>query len=193
MSPSGFTSTGFMRTSGTTPAARACKYWAVAISPPVTTRALLAMFMALNGATRTPRRAKLRASAVARRLFPAQLEQPCTITVGMRLPPLPGIPPLVHPWLGQYSIAKGMELTVLGACGSWPAPGEATSGYLLADSGFVLAIDLGTGTFARLQQRVSAETVSSVVISHAHPDHFVDLYALFYFRFFDQGSLRVVD
>lgn len=49
-----------------------------------------------------------------------------------------------------------MKLHILGACGSSPA-GEATSGYLLADSGFVLAIDLGTGTFARLQQRMSAK------------------------------------
>jgi ribonuclease BN (tRNA processing enzyme) len=86
-----------------------------------------------------------------------------------------------------------MELTVLGACGSWPAAGEATSGYLLADSGFVVAIDLGTGTFARLQQHVPAEAVSSVVITHAHPDHFVDLYALFYFRLFHQPQLPPVD
>lgn len=85
-----------------------------------------------------------------------------------------------------------MKLHILGACGSSPA-GEATSGYLLADSGFVLAIDLGTGTFARLQQRMSAKAVSSVLITHAHPDHFVDLYALFYFRFFHQEPLPPVD
>jgi ribonuclease BN (tRNA processing enzyme) len=88
---------------------------------------------------------------------------------------------------------NGMELTVLGACGSWPAAGEATSGYLLAAAGFVLPIDLGTGTFARLQQHVSAESVSSVVITHAHPDHFVDLYALFYFRLFHPEPLPPVD
>lgn len=86
-----------------------------------------------------------------------------------------------------------MELHILGACGSWPAAGAATSGYLLADSDFVVAIDLGTGTFARLQQRVSAQAVSSVVITHAHPDHFVDLYALFYFRYFHPESLPPVD
>src|SRR5919198_3714083 len=90
-------------------------------------------------------------------------------------------------------MAKGMELTVLGACGSWPAAGEATSGYLVADSGFVLALDLGTGTFARLQQRVSAEAVSSVVITHAHPDHFVDLHVLFSFRLFHRAPLPPVD
>jgi ribonuclease BN (tRNA processing enzyme) len=86
-----------------------------------------------------------------------------------------------------------MKLHILGAGGSWPAAGEATSGYLLADSGFVLAIDLGTGTFACLQQRMSAKAVSSVLITHAHPDHFVDIYALFYFRFFHQEPLPPVD
>ena len=74
VSPSGFTSTGFIRTSGSTPPASAWRYWATPISPSATTRALLDMFCALNGATRTPRRAKLRASAVVKRLFPAKLE-----------------------------------------------------------------------------------------------------------------------
>jgi hypothetical protein len=34
------------------------------------------MFCALNGATRTPRRAKLRARAVVNRLFPTKLDVP---------------------------------------------------------------------------------------------------------------------
>jgi len=79
-SASGFTSTGFIRTSGRMPAASAWKYWAAAISPPSTTRALLDMLNALNGAVLTPRRAKDRASAVTRKLFPAQLEHPCTMS-----------------------------------------------------------------------------------------------------------------
>lgn len=39
-----------MRTSGSTPAARAWSHWAEAISPPRTTRAWFAMFWALKGA-----------------------------------------------------------------------------------------------------------------------------------------------
>jgi len=51
-----------MRTSGTARAAKAWKYWALPISPqapcgPATTRALLLMFCALNGATLNPWRA----------------------------------------------------------------------------------------------------------------------------------------
>jgi hypothetical protein len=53
----------------------------VPISPPVTTRALLDMFWALNGATRRPWRAKWRHSTVASRLLPAQLEVPWTMIV----------------------------------------------------------------------------------------------------------------
>jgi ribonuclease BN (tRNA processing enzyme) len=82
-----------------------------------------------------------------------------------------------------------MELEVLGSWGSWPAPGEATSGYLLRDSGFTMILDLGTGTFAKLQQTVSPLDVGAAIITHAHPDHFVDLYALFYFRFFHPEPL----
>ena len=58
-SASGLTRIGFMRTSGSTPAASACRYCAAPISPPSTTRALFDMFCALNGATRTPRRGTL--------------------------------------------------------------------------------------------------------------------------------------
>jgi ribonuclease BN (tRNA processing enzyme) len=82
-----------------------------------------------------------------------------------------------------------MELEVLGSWGSWPAPGEATSGFLLRDSAFTVALDLGTGTFARLQQTVSPLDVGAAIITHAHPDHFVDLYALFYFRHFHPEPL----
>ena len=82
VSLSGLSSTGFMRTSGLTLAARACSHWAVPISPPSTTRALLDMFWALNGATRIPRRQDQRHSAVASRLLPALLDTPCTIRAG---------------------------------------------------------------------------------------------------------------
>src|SRR5439155_5487013 len=82
-----------------------------------------------------------------------------------------------------------MELLVLGACGSWPAPGRATSGYLLTHDGFNLWIDLGTGTLARLQEHITHVAVDAALISHAHPDHCVDLYMLFYARSFHPGAL----
>jgi len=82
-----------------------------------------------------------------------------------------------------------VELRVLGASGSWSAPAEPNSGYLVSHSGFVLWVDLGTGTFARLQETMSPLDVGALVITHAHPDHFVDLYSLFYFRLFHPEPL----
>ena len=63
-SPSGFRRIGFMSTVGSTPAASAWAAWARPISRPSgVTAAFRDMFCALNGATRYPRRAKIRHSA----------------------------------------------------------------------------------------------------------------------------------
>lgn len=75
-----------------------------------------------------------------------------------------------------------MELIVLGASGTWPVPGAATSGYLLQEDGFNLWVDAGTGTFAILQRYIEMRDIHAVVISHEHPDHMVDLYPCFYAR-----------
>jgi ribonuclease BN (tRNA processing enzyme) len=68
-----------------------------------------------------------------------------------------------------------MRLTVLGACGAWPAAGQACSGYLLEHEGFRLLVDLGYATVPRLLERVDAGRVDAVFISHGHPDHCADL------------------
>jgi ribonuclease BN (tRNA processing enzyme) len=82
-----------------------------------------------------------------------------------------------------------LELIVLGSSGSWPLPGGATSGYLLTHEGFNLWIDMGTGTLARLQKYLPHEQVDGALISHGHPDHYVDLYMLFYARSFYPEAL----
>ncbi len=75
-----------------------------------------------------------------------------------------------------------MELTVLGSGGTWPRPAGATSGYLVRHEGFNLWMDAGTGTFARLQEHIGIADIHAVLITHAHPDHFVDVYPAFYAR-----------
>src|SRR5205823_875128 len=73
--------TGFISTVGAIPAAAACAAWARLISPPATvTKALLDIFCALKGATRTPRRAKIRQSAAQSRLLPTEDPVPCSIS-----------------------------------------------------------------------------------------------------------------
>ncbi len=49
-----------------------------------------------------------------------------------------------------------MELIVLGASGTWPVPGAATSGYLVRQDGFNLWMDAGSGTLANLQREGKA-------------------------------------
>jgi ribonuclease BN (tRNA processing enzyme) len=72
-----------------------------------------------------------------------------------------------------------IELTVLGCCGSYGAPaGGACSGYLVRAGGQTLWMDCGNGTFAALQRHADVADIDAVVITHAHPDHCVDLYGL---------------
>jgi ribonuclease BN (tRNA processing enzyme) len=68
-----------------------------------------------------------------------------------------------------------MRLTVLGACGAWPEAGQACSGYLVEHDDFRLVVDLGYATMPRLLERVTADRVDAVFISHGHPDHCADL------------------
>ncbi|MEO3860452.1 MBL fold metallo-hydrolase [Acrocarpospora sp. B8E8] len=68
-----------------------------------------------------------------------------------------------------------MLLTILGGCGAWPGAGQACSGYLVEHDGFRLLLDPGYATVPRLLERVTADQVDAVFISHGHPDHCADL------------------
>lgn len=73
-----------------------------------------------------------------------------------------------------------MQLTVLGASGTYPTPSSPASGYLLGEGGHHLWVDAGSGTFAALQRRVSIDDLSGVFLSHEHADHCADAIGLFY-------------
>ena len=79
-----------------------------------------------------------------------------------------------------------MKLTVLGACGSWPDRDTALSGYLLQHDGYNLWVDCGSGTMANLQKHISIADVDAMVITHEHADHCVDVYPLFYARYYNR-------
>ncbi|MGI8662896.1 MAG: MBL fold metallo-hydrolase [Acidimicrobiales bacterium] len=68
-----------------------------------------------------------------------------------------------------------MSLTVLGCDGSYAGPGGACSGYLVSSGATNVWVDCGPGTLANLQEHVSLAELSGIVISHAHPDHWVEL------------------
>jgi len=69
-----------------------------------------------------------------------------------------------------------MRLTVLGSNGTYPTPGRPASGYLLEADGAALVLDLGPGTQMELAARVARP--DALVLSHVHPDHCADLFAL---------------
>jgi ribonuclease BN (tRNA processing enzyme) len=72
-----------------------------------------------------------------------------------------------------------VELTVLGCSGSYGAPsGGACSGYLVRAGNAVIWMDCGNGSFTNLQQHANPADLTAVVITHAHPDHSVDIYGL---------------
>jgi mycothiol synthase len=71
-----------------------------------------------------------------------------------------------------------LTVTILGCAGSYPGPDTACSGYLVQGGGVSVVLDLGPGTLANLQRHVGLDGIDAVVLSHSHPDHWVDLTGL---------------
>lgn len=71
-----------------------------------------------------------------------------------------------------------MELTVLGCWAAYPAAGQACSGYVVKNGDTRILLDCGHGVFSKLGQYEDFINLDAVYISHFHPDHYVDLYAL---------------
>ncbi len=73
-----------------------------------------------------------------------------------------------------------MRLTVLGSNGTYATPGRPTAGYLVTSDDASIWLDAGTGTFLALLDLVDPAQLDGVIISHAHPDHSADLFALYH-------------
>ncbi len=76
-----------------------------------------------------------------------------------------------------------MKLHVLGCSGSYAGPDGPASSYLLESEDaegrtWRVLIDLGSGAFGSLQRVICPSTLDAVLISHLHPDHFLDLTGL---------------
>ncbi len=82
---------------------------------------------------------------------------------------------------------------LLDIIGAGPAytdrPGATGAAYLVRSATTMLVLDLGQGAFTRLAGTLEPSTLDAVLISHLHPDHFIDLVALrHYLRWeFDPG------
>lgn len=73
-----------------------------------------------------------------------------------------------------------MKLTILGMNGPFPAPGGATSGYLVTNADTAVALDLGSGCLAQLTARTAPEELTALLLSHWHYDHCSDVLPLLY-------------
>jgi ribonuclease BN (tRNA processing enzyme) len=87
------------------------------------------------------------------------------------------------------------RLVVLGSCGAWPEPGRACSGFVLEHGGVRIVLDLGYGTLPRLLTLLgssAADGIDAVIVTHAHPDHMVDLHGLFRARWFGRRGVPAI-
>lgn len=71
-----------------------------------------------------------------------------------------------------------MRLTVLGSSASFSGPGRACAGHLVEGRGYRVVFDLGNGTLGNLCRATDAYALDAVFVTHLHPDHYLDLFAL---------------
>lgn len=71
-----------------------------------------------------------------------------------------------------------MQLTVLGSAGTYPAPDHPSSGYLVSHMATRILCDVGFGVMSELLRTMSPDGLDAVVLSHRHPDHCADFFAL---------------
>src|SRR6185436_2853186 len=92
----------------------------------------------------------------------------------------------------RFATLDGMHLDVGGAGPAYTDRlGASGASYLLRADGTNLLLDLGQGSFPRLASLLPPETLDAIVVSHLHPDHFVDLVALRHYLRFEREPARV--
>lgn len=71
-----------------------------------------------------------------------------------------------------------MQLRVIGYWAPYPRASEACSGYLVSTDNAHLLLDCGHGVCSQLARWLPAEQLDALIITHFHPDHYVDLWAI---------------
>jgi ribonuclease BN (tRNA processing enzyme) len=88
-----------------------------------------------------------------------------------------------------------MHLTVIGAGPAYSdRAGSTGAAYLLQTDRSAILLDLGQGSFPRLAGHIDPADLDAIVISHLHPDHFIDLVPLRHYLRWEvpQGRGRVI-
>ena len=68
-----------------------------------------------------------------------------------------------------------LAVRVLGCSGSYAAPGNPCTGYLVRSDGASVLLDCGPGTLGPLQEAIDLAELSAIVTTHCHPDHWLEL------------------
>lgn len=71
-----------------------------------------------------------------------------------------------------------MRVTILGSSASCAGPGQACAGHFVEAGGARVLFDCGNGVLANLGQITDPLGLDAVFLSHNHPDHYADIYAL---------------
>jgi ribonuclease BN (tRNA processing enzyme) len=70
---------------------------------------------------------------------------------------------------------RSLQLDVLGAGPAYTdRPGASGAAYLVRHRSTAILLDLGQGSFPRLAGTIEPSTLDAVLVSHLHPDHFID-------------------
>jgi len=88
---------------------------------------------------------------------------------------------------------EALRLDIIGAGPAFTdRPGATGAAYLVRHGATSILLDLGQGSFPRLAGRIDPGTLDAILISHLHPDHFIDLVALRHFLRWGPGAPRRV-
>ncbi len=68
-----------------------------------------------------------------------------------------------------------LTVTVLGCSGSYAAPGNPCTGYLVCSEAAAVMLDCGPGTLGPLQAATDLDDLTAIVTTHCHPDHWLEL------------------
>lgn len=71
-----------------------------------------------------------------------------------------------------------MLFRIIGYWAPYPRAGQACPGYLISSGTSHLLLDCGHGVCSQLARWLPAEQLGAVVITHFHPDHYADLFAV---------------
>jgi len=85
-----------------------------------------------------------------------------------------------------------MQLSVIGAGPAYTdRPGASGAAYLVRAAGASLLLDLGQGSFTRLAGLIDPASLDAILVSHLHPDHFIDLVPLRHYLRYERSPARV--